>query len=60
VLLVWMRLVLTLTESPAVHTMGFFFCARVNQQFYTILRWFRKTEFSEAFPRGRRRNESAR
>jgi hypothetical protein len=28
---------------------GFFFCARVNQQFYTILRWMRKTEFSDAF-----------
>jgi deferrochelatase/peroxidase EfeB len=28
---------------------GFFFCARVNQQFYTILRWIRKTDFSEAF-----------
>jgi deferrochelatase/peroxidase EfeB len=28
---------------------GFFFCARVNQQFYTILRWMWKTDFSEAF-----------
>lgn len=28
---------------------GFFFCARINQQFYTILRWMRKTEFSDAF-----------
>jgi hypothetical protein len=28
---------------------GMFFCARVNQQFYTVLRWIRNTDFSEAF-----------
>lgn len=28
---------------------GFFFCARVNQQFYTILRWMQKTDFSDIF-----------
>jgi hypothetical protein len=28
---------------------GCFFCASVNQQFYTILRWIRKTDFNEAF-----------
>lgn len=28
---------------------GFFFCARVNEQFYTILRWMQHTEFSDIF-----------
>jgi deferrochelatase/peroxidase EfeB len=28
---------------------GLFFFARVNEQFYTILRWMQKTEFSDAF-----------
>jgi deferrochelatase/peroxidase EfeB len=28
---------------------GMFFCARVNQQFYMILRWIWNTDFSEAF-----------
>jgi deferrochelatase/peroxidase EfeB len=28
---------------------GLFYFARVNEQFYTILRWIHKTEFSDAF-----------
>jgi hypothetical protein len=28
---------------------GLFFFARVNEQFYTILRWMQKTEFSDVF-----------
>ena len=35
---------------------GAFFFARVNEQFYSILRWMQKTDFSEAFgavPNGR-------
>lgn len=34
---------------------GLFFCARVNEQFYTVLRWIQKTDFSddfEAIPNG--------
>ena len=34
---------------------GLFFCARVNEQFYTILRWIHRTDFSDvltALPRG--------
>ena len=28
---------------------GLFFFARVNEQFYTILRWIYKTDFGDAF-----------
>lgn len=28
---------------------GLFFFARVNEQFYTVMRWLQKTDFSEAF-----------
>jgi hypothetical protein len=28
---------------------GLFFCARVNEQFYTVLRWLHRTDFSDAF-----------
>lgn len=28
---------------------GLFFCGRVNEQFYTILRWINRTDFSDAF-----------
>ncbi|MGV3635474.1 MAG: Dyp-type peroxidase [Pseudorhodoplanes sp.] len=28
---------------------GVFFCARVNEQFYTVLRWIQKTDFSDDF-----------
>ncbi|MGH6841626.1 MAG: hypothetical protein ACREDV_05965, partial [Methylocella sp.] len=40
---------------------GFFFCARVNEQFYTILRWMQQTEFSDVFdqiPDGSRRQDA--
>ena len=41
---------------------GFFFCARVNEQFYTILRWMQQTEFSDVFdkiPDGSRRQDAS-
>ncbi|MGO6883251.1 hypothetical protein ELI36_37485 [Rhizobium ruizarguesonis] len=28
---------------------GIFLCARVNEQFYTVLRWMQQTEFSDVF-----------
>jgi deferrochelatase/peroxidase EfeB len=28
---------------------GMFFCARVNEQFYTVLRWMQETDFSDVF-----------
>jgi hypothetical protein len=28
---------------------GLFFCARLNEQLYTILRWLQATEFSDVF-----------
>jgi hypothetical protein len=28
---------------------GLFFCARVNEQFYTVLRWMHRTDFSDVF-----------
>ena len=28
---------------------GLFLCARVNEQFYTVLRWMQQTEFSDVF-----------
>ena len=28
---------------------GMFFCARVNEQFYTVLRWIKQTTFSDVF-----------
>lgn len=31
--------------------MGLFFCARVNEQFYTVLRWMQRTDFSDAYKR---------
>lgn len=34
---------------------GLFFCARINEQVYTLLRWMQKSDFSDAFrsiPRG--------
>jgi hypothetical protein len=40
---------------------GFFFCARVNEQFYTILRWMQQTTFSDVFdkiPDGSRRQDA--
>lgn len=30
---------------------GTFFCARINEQFYTTLRWMQKTEFAPGFER---------
>lgn len=32
---------------------GLFLCARVNEQFYTVLRWMQQTEFSDVFDHGR-------
>lgn len=31
---------------------GLFFCARINEQFYTILRWMQKTTFADGFFEG--------
>lgn len=31
---------------------GLFFCARLNEQFYTVLRWIQKTGFTEGFAQG--------
>lgn len=28
---------------------GIFLCARINEQFYTVLRWMQQTDFSDAF-----------
>lgn len=28
---------------------GIFICARINEQFYTVLRWMQQTDFSDAF-----------
>lgn len=39
---------------------GLFACARINEQFYTVLRWIQRTEFSDRFdhiPRGNRRQD---
>jgi hypothetical protein len=30
---------------------GLFYFARINEQFYTILRWMHKTDFSDAYKR---------
>jgi deferrochelatase/peroxidase EfeB len=32
---------------------GLFLCARVNEQFYSVLRWMQHTEFSDAFEGGK-------
>jgi deferrochelatase/peroxidase EfeB len=40
---------------------GMFFCARVNEQFYTVLRWMHQTDFSEVyktFPKGTRAQDA--
>ena len=35
---------------------GVFACARINEQFYTVLRWIQRTDFSDHFDRVRRGN----
>ena len=40
---------------------GFFFCGRVNEQFYTVLRWMQQTDFSDVFegqPEGLKRQDA--
>jgi hypothetical protein len=32
---------------------GLFLCARVNEQFYTVLRWMQQTGFSDVFDRAK-------
>jgi deferrochelatase/peroxidase EfeB len=39
----------TLDDRKDRGIVGLFYFARVNEQFYTILRWIQKTEFSDAF-----------
>ena len=40
---------------------GLFFCGRVNEQFYTVLRWMQRTDFSDVFetqPEGLKRQDA--
>ena len=51
----------TVDDGRARGLVGLFLCARVNEQFYTVLRWMQATEFSDLFdgiPNGARSQDS--
>jgi deferrochelatase/peroxidase EfeB len=46
------RLEGTVDDGRERGIVGIFFCARINEQFYTVLRWMQATTFAEGFATG--------